>query len=379
VAYDLNRDGHLDIAVTNVSWSGKSPTVAVFLGHGDGTFSQPYITDAGREPTSIVAADFDGDGNPDLAIGNRRDNSVNVLLGKGDGTFRERVSYRVGGNVFCLATGDFNMDGIPDLAAGTTGKTGLSIMLGKGNGEFAEPKEYLVSPDTQRAVDTYSIAVADLNGDKKPDLALTSFRDNAVAVLLGNGDGTFQDVKSYPVGDGPFQVVAVDLDATGTLDLVSANNSNTVSVLMGAGDGTFGIAENYPAGYSPDNIAVGDFNRDGLQDLAIANRGDGSISVLLNTSKRAAINLASDNNPSILGKSVTFTATVVSNEIDAHGMIEFTSDGNILGTKPVSDGAASVTTRALGVGVHNVVASYITKGTISQRSPNLTQETKSAP
>ena len=137
------------------------------------------------------------------------------------------------------------------------------------------------------------------------------------------------------------------------------------------------MAQNYPAGYSPDNIAVGDFNRDGLQDLAIANRGDGSISVLLNSSKRAAINLASNNNPSILGDAVTFTATVASNEIDGvQGMIEFTSDGNILGTKPVSNGSASVTTRALGVGVHNVLASYITKGTISQKSPLLSQETK---
>ena len=283
IVADLNSDGKLDVAVSDFGAEGGPQGVEILLGNGDGTFKGTKRYDGGDQPTQLAVADFNGDGWADLAVANRSDNKVSVLLGNGDGSFQPPRKYDVGQTPMFVAVGDFNLDGRLDMVVANNGNNSVSVLLGNGDGTFQ--KGYSIKVDNG-AYGPYSIVVADFNGDKKPDLAVTNFSDGSVSVLLGKGDGTFLEKHDYATGDGPFTVAQGDFLGNGNLDLVTANNSNTVSVLLGNGDGTFQPVQNYRAGYSPASVVVGDFNHDGRPDLAVANRGDSTISVLLNVSNR---------------------------------------------------------------------------------------------
>jgi hypothetical protein len=368
---DFNLDGKLDLAVANIAYTG-TPSVSILLGNGDGTFQPAKNFSAGDQPTELVMGDFNRDGKPDLAVGNRTQNTVSILLGNGDGAFRAPLSYPTGITPYSLATGDFNLDGNLDLAVANSASHNVSVLLGNGDGTFQEARNYLADTGHWGA---YSVAVGDFNGDKKPDLAVANFSDNTVGVLLGNGDGTFQSEEVFKTGDWPFDVAVEDFNGDGKLDLVSANNSNTLSLLLGNGDGSFQAVQNYPTGYSPCSVAVGDFNGDGKPDVALADRGDGTISVLLNISNRIATTttLISSRNPSIYGESVTFTAKVAASAATPEGFVEFKSDENILGTSPLSEGVAGVKTSALSPGSHEISARYIKSSVFIGSSSILTQ------
>jgi hypothetical protein len=268
---DFNGDGILDLAVTNTN----SNTVSVLLGKGDGTF-QPQVTyAAGGAPTGIVVADFNGDGFADLAITNfvvvSGSGTVSVLLGNGDGTFQPAMTSAVGAFPEGIAVADFNGDGFADLAVANNGSgTGntVGVLLGNGDGTFQQQQTYTTGANP------YGIVVGDFNGDGIPDLAVTNEGDDTVGVLLGNGNGTFQPQVTYPVGASPLGIAVADLNGDGTPDLTVSNNNAdppTVSVLLGHGDGTFQPQQTYPVGTSPLGIAAADFNGDGVPDLAAAN------------------------------------------------------------------------------------------------------------
>src|SRR5438132_377175 len=124
-----------------------------------------------------------------------------------------------------------------------------------------------------------SLAVGDFNGDGRPDLAVANNGSTNVSVLLGNGDGTFQNAFGYGAGTGPGSVAVGDFNGDGKPDLAVANigslrdnyTDGNVSVLLGNGDGTFRSAVDYGAGSVPRSVTVGDFNGDGKLDLAVAN------------------------------------------------------------------------------------------------------------
>src|SRR5262249_38692985 len=124
----------------------------------------------------------------------------------------------------------------------------------------------------------------DFDCDGTLDLAVTR-TDGMVSVLLGNGDGSFQTPRNFPIGNAPRSLVVGDFRRNGILDLVAVAGSNDVSVLLGNGDGTFAPAFKYPGGGSPASVAVGDFNGDGFPDFAVAGGVDflhaGYASVLL--------------------------------------------------------------------------------------------------
>src|SRR5947208_1964268 len=127
-----------------------------------------------------------------------------------------------------------------------------------------------------------TIAVGDFNGDGVPDLAVANEGSNNVAVLLGNGDGTFQPARFFAVGTNPVWVVVGDFNGDRVHDLAVANiRSNNVSVLLGNGDGTFQAPQNFGVGSAPLAVAVGSLNSDGVQDLAVANFTSNNVSVLL--------------------------------------------------------------------------------------------------
>lgn len=276
VAADFNGDGKLDLAVPN----SFDNTVSIFLGNGDGTF-QPQLTFAtGTYPVSVIAADFNGDGKTDLVVSGN--GGLSILLGNGDGTFQQHNDFfqAIAFTTSSLAVGDFNADGKLDLAfAAENNGGGPYIFLGNGNGTFQTPKGY-ATPGWPTSMTT-----ADLNGDGKLDLiaAWTSTTSAAggVSIFLGNGDGTFNASGNYTVGYSPVGVAVTDVNADGKLDLIVANGDiiepspyNNLAILLGNGDGAFQNGVNYSICSSscnalPSGILAGDFNDDGEMDFAV--------------------------------------------------------------------------------------------------------------
>jgi hypothetical protein len=279
---DFNGDGKPDIALAEPQLLGGS--LVVLLGNGDGTFT---ILPASSAPTAgqggMAVGDFNGDGKLDLAIADSQKNNVTVLLGNGDGTFAPAPGPPTPVGSFPLTTvaADFNGDGKLDLAVLNYNDGTLSILLGNGDGTFK------AAPGSPIGVGAgaLAVAVADFDRDGKLDLAVapggSGASANSVAILLGNGDGTFRPAPTSPVsvgdlGDRPAALAVADFNGDGNLDLAVASGAdNTVAILLGNGDGTFappsgccGASEVLANNHG--DLAVGDFRRAGKLDLALA-------------------------------------------------------------------------------------------------------------
>src|SRR5216684_4522110 len=289
-AADFDGDGNLDLAVLNqVCLTDPCPPglVSVLLGNGDGTFRPHVDYPTGPNPNGLVVGDFNGDGHLDLAtadavsrISSGSPGMVSVLLGNGDGTFQSHVDSPAGTGVIGLVAADFNLDGKLDLVVDnhpSFASQTVSLLIGRGDGSFEQPTTLSAGGDPT------SLVAADFDGDGNPDLAITT-GVGAVAVLRGNGDGTFQPHVDYPGGFGPVRIIATDMNGDGKLDLVISLTTGiptygAVSILLGVGDGTFQVRREYATGtFGP--LVAGDFNGDGNQDLAIA-KGGNTASVLL--------------------------------------------------------------------------------------------------
>lgn len=378
VAGDFNNDGKLDLAVANAGKAGSPGSLSILLGNGDGTFARPHFYLKGRALNQLVVADFNSDKKPDLAIPLPDENAVLVLLGNGDGTFKTAVRYRVGVTPRSVAVGDFNGDHRLDLAVPNTGidKNGnntISILLGKGDGTFFPARSYIVhpaKPRSEQAWGAYSALVADFNGDKVPDIAIVNFSGDEVGVLLGNGDGSFQAMRSYRTssttgGRGPFDLAACDFDGDGNLDIVTANNDSTATILLGRGDGTFALPQVYRTGISSASVVVGDFNNDGAPDIALANRAgdpeeksDSTVSVLINVTNRTHTIIVSSANPSIGAAQVNITVRVASDFRVPSGYVTLSIDGDEFGTSQLAKGEVTFNLSDLLPGKHRISAQY---------------------
>jgi hypothetical protein len=286
VLADFNGDGKPDLAVINGcgtnGWNCGSldGNVTIFLGKGDGTFTIGNSYTLGIFPDQGVTADFNGDGKLDLAIVNSNDDTVSILLGNGDGTFAAPVPYPCVASPAGIVAGDFNRDGKVDLAITNTpyptGPNALNILLGNGDGTFQAPL------GSEPGENFMTAAVADLDHDGNLDLVIPAVSDNEVKIFLGRGDGTFQPPISYGSNTYPSQVVITDYNGDGNLDLVVASdNSSSIGILLGNGGLAFQIPVSLPTDFRPIVLALGDFNSDGRIDIATANENSVTTTVLM--------------------------------------------------------------------------------------------------
>jgi hypothetical protein len=180
-----------------------------------------------------------------------------------------------GGCPWAEAVADFNGDGKPDLAVTSSCSEDdtVSILLGNGNGTFRPAVNYRVGNTA------FALVVGDFNGDGKLDLAVANEYSDSISILLGNGDGTFRPALNSGVHQ-PLALAVGDFNGDGKLDLAVASYG-PVSILLGNGDGAFRAAVTYPVSGAAYAVAVGDFNGDGKADLAVAGYGSKNVSILV--------------------------------------------------------------------------------------------------
>jgi hypothetical protein len=353
---DFNGDGIPDLAVAPALDEGNSE---VLLGKGDGTFTIANgsfgMGNGTSTSNSIAAADFNGDGKLDLVetCASLDDGPCNLLLiqfGNGDGTFMQSpavlISLAFSGSQ-SMTVGDFNGDGQPDLAVTNSGANGVNVFLNNEGGLTA----LAAMPPTGES--PTSIAAADFNGDGKLDLAVANSGSNNVTILLGNGDGNFTATASPAAGTAPNSIAVADFNGDGVPDLAVANaGSSNVTILLGNGDGTFMAAASPAADTGSTSVSAADFNGDGKEDLVVANSRDSSATALL---AETALTIATVNNISPVGVGTHLVKAIYSGDgnyggsTSAEASLTVVPPGLTLSGTPVSVVAGATGTSTLTI------------------------------
>ena len=286
---DVNGDGLPDLIEVN-----QSNQIAVFLnitqpGDTAPSFAAPVYFNAGNGLSMVVAADVNGDGIPDLLVIDSTINAVDVLINTttpgttnpANVTFTNFQSFAAGNVVSWIAAGDLNGDGLTDIVAVNYIDSTVSVFINTGSvggtvPSFAAQQVFPVGNIPN------GVAIADINGDNKPDIVVANNSEGAVSVLLNttaNGSTTvsFAAEETFAVGTMTDMAIAVDLNGDGMPDIVAVNSSDcTISVLIntttaGATTASFAPQQVYSVGIDPENLVAADLNGDGKVDLAVMN------------------------------------------------------------------------------------------------------------
>ncbi len=309
---DLDGDGRADLAVANFG----AATVSVYRNTATGgsidagSFANKVDFATGTNPYAIAIGDLDRDGKPELVVANEGAGTLSVLRNTGTngsittGSFATKVDYNTGFNPRSLAIGDLDGDGKPDMAVANAGSTTLSVFRNVSatgvinNGSFA-PKVDFASGSAP-----VSVAIGDLDGDGRSELVVTNQGSNTVSVFRNTsasgsiGAGSFAAKVDFTTGAAPISVAMGDLDGDGKADLAVANSgaaSNTVSVLRNTTTvgsivaGSFAPKVDFATGTQPIWVAIGDVTGDGKPDLAVANRSSATVSLFRNTATNGSI------------------------------------------------------------------------------------------
>jgi hypothetical protein len=219
----------------------------------------------------------------DLAVASFISNNVGVLLGNGDGTFAAQRTFSTDGisGLHSVAVGDFNQDTLPDIVVAESDSDMMAVLLGNGDGTFQAQRMFSTGIGSY----PFWVVVGDFNQDTLPDIAVANYISNTVGIFLGNGNGSFSGQRTFLTGIGsyPTCVVVGDFNQDARMDIAVANyGSNTVGIFLGNGDGSLGALSVFSTGSTaPQAVAVGNFNNDTRLDLAVANPYGNNVGVLL--------------------------------------------------------------------------------------------------
>jgi FG-GAP-like repeat len=270
---DFDDDGILDVAVVGCSVGTGGP-VFLLLGNGDGTFALTQQLPNGGVG-HLDAADFDGDGNQDLVLGNEDAifDDLSVYFGNGDGTVDPPVTYASNGRPFDVAVADTNGDGAPDLVVAQGGSP--STMLNDGTGTFLPPLP-------SAGMNAFRFTLTNLNGDASIDMAAVNASAGNVVIGLGRGDGTFAPGQEIPNLTLQTQAIAAgDFNGDGHPDLVVNDGEMTSILLLGRGDAIFGKRSTWLVASVA--FAPADLNGTGPTDLISVSQEPGTVYANLGT------------------------------------------------------------------------------------------------
>ncbi len=326
---DFNGDQIPDLATT----VDDPDRIEILFGNGDGTFTFGGSIQLGSNasPQDIVAGDFDGDLDTDLAVGLKGPNQVRILTNLGSGAFTTGGSFSTGSRPLGMDIGDYDNDQDLDLCVGNRDGNSVTVLTNNGSGSFSsatlaagdEPRaaafgdfdgdldlDMAVKNHDGRSVFVYTnnagtfshtgtlsvglqvrpegIVAVDLNGDQLADLATATNGNNGTqnfaTVFLASGNGAFTGAAHYPTGGSDTShIVAADFDCDLDMDLATSNESSgSISVFTNLGAGTFGSPTVLSGGNSPENLAAGDLDMDQVADIALANQISGDVTVYIN-------------------------------------------------------------------------------------------------
>lgn len=380
---DVNSDGHLDLVVANECQSATSCSgaVSVLLGNADGTFQAPVnYSSGGYYAMSVAVEDVNGDGYPDVVVANlcasiNPDGSCNsgselsVLLGNGDGSFQSPVSYSSGGNGnLSVAIGDVNADGYPDLVvtmpqSGSDGSGAVAVLVGDGDGTFQPAVAF--GSGGWNSWGATPAAVADVNGDGKPDVLVANecktkacSTTGSVGVLLNE----FAARATTKVTSSP-SLSLINQVVTFTATITSNPPIPDGEVVTFSGASQIGTAT------TSNGVAslATSFSSAGKYTIKASYPGDLFHKASSGTVTQGVVNLypssarlTSSMNPSRVGQPVTFTATVTSTygPIPDGELVTFHEGTTTLGSVALAGGTAVFTTSALSAKSHTIKATY---------------------
>ena len=372
VAADLNGDGKLDLVVADAGANSgeEGADVKVYLGNGDGTFQAPTTFQPNAQVLSIAVGDLNKDGIPDLVISDSgqfyQNFELTTMLGKGDGTFAAAVhtaSPSGGGGM--LAVADFNGDGNPDVAqGGCCGDSWLTVYLGNGDGTFSA--QYGLA----EAASINQIVAVDINGDGRPDIlagpeegggvGLEVFLNLYVTAATGAATTTTVTAAPNPASLGE----SVTLTATVAPASGTGTPTGTVTFYDGTTSLGTGTLSSGTATYSTSSLAVGTHSITASYGGDTSNEASTSsavtVTVTVNALATTATALTASSTSAAAGTAITFTAAVkgASGSAAPTGTVTFYDGATSLGTGTLSAGSATYTTSSLAVGVHSITASY---------------------
>ena len=270
MAADLNGDGFTDLATVNE----VSADLRVTLNRADGSgLFQPFLPPhpIGIEASPNDSADFDNDGNVDMAISATDSTSVWIVLGNGDGTFGSTQEIPVSSEPHGITVLDVDGDGDMDVVNANYGGNQLALLVNNGSGVFAPATFFDAGVDGE-----YGVAAGDMNNDGIADLVVAGNTGAEIRVLLGNGNGTFSQAPVQSSGGATWVVVLGDVNGDGNLDAVAANSfDGNGGVLLGNGDGTLGPPALAITGAHTPSADLGDLDGDGDLDLVLSSYGGG--------------------------------------------------------------------------------------------------------